>query len=318
MNERIASSVLPMGITAVERETGLSKDTLRVWERRYGFPQPERDEYGERLYPVHQVAQLRVVKRLMDQGHRPGKLMALRAEQRQALLADLAHNNASAHSMTMDTRPLHSAVPSLMALLKQHHIAEMRRQMQQALVGMGLKEFVIAVLAPLNQIVGKAWMCNDIEIFEEHLYTESVQMILRNAINSLACQHLPSPARPKILLTTFPQEPHGLGLLMAEALMALDGCYCISLGAQTPIRDMVLAVRAKQTDVIALSFSSYMNGNQAVDGLHELRLALPTSVQIWAGGSCPVLQRRPPEGVTVFNTLDDIASAITHWRQACN
>jgi DNA-binding transcriptional regulator YiaG len=38
-------------IAAVERDTGLSKDTLRVWERRYGFPQPARDGAGERLYP---------------------------------------------------------------------------------------------------------------------------------------------------------------------------------------------------------------------------------------------------------------------------
>ncbi len=31
-------------IAAVERDTGLSKDVLRVWERRYGFPAPERDQ----------------------------------------------------------------------------------------------------------------------------------------------------------------------------------------------------------------------------------------------------------------------------------
>ncbi|MGA0116507.1 MAG: MerR family transcriptional regulator, partial [Burkholderiales bacterium] len=31
-------------IAAVERDTGLSKDTLRVWERRYGFPAPVRDQ----------------------------------------------------------------------------------------------------------------------------------------------------------------------------------------------------------------------------------------------------------------------------------
>ena len=37
-----------IGIAAVERETGLSKDTLRVWERRYGFPRPLRDANGER------------------------------------------------------------------------------------------------------------------------------------------------------------------------------------------------------------------------------------------------------------------------------
>lgn len=29
-----------LSIAAVERDTGLTKDTLRVWERRYGFPTP--------------------------------------------------------------------------------------------------------------------------------------------------------------------------------------------------------------------------------------------------------------------------------------
>src|SRR5271165_2475103 len=37
------------GIAAVERDTGLSKDTLRVWERRYRFPLPLRDTSGERV-----------------------------------------------------------------------------------------------------------------------------------------------------------------------------------------------------------------------------------------------------------------------------
>ena len=41
-------------IAAVERDTGLSKDVLRMWERRYGFPVPERDANGERLYPAAQ------------------------------------------------------------------------------------------------------------------------------------------------------------------------------------------------------------------------------------------------------------------------
>ncbi|HRF13460.1 MAG TPA: MerR family transcriptional regulator, partial [Candidatus Accumulibacter phosphatis] len=64
------------GIAAVERDTGLSKDVLRVWERRYGFPAPCRDANGERSYPAEQVERLRLIKRLMDQGHRPGKLIA--------------------------------------------------------------------------------------------------------------------------------------------------------------------------------------------------------------------------------------------------
>ena len=48
-----------VSIAAVERDTGLSKDTLRVWERRYGFPQPDRDNNGERSYPHEQLEKLR-------------------------------------------------------------------------------------------------------------------------------------------------------------------------------------------------------------------------------------------------------------------
>jgi len=62
---------LTLSIAAVERDTGLSKDALRIWERRYGFPTPQRDGSGERAYPLEQVEKLRIVKRLMDGGHRP-------------------------------------------------------------------------------------------------------------------------------------------------------------------------------------------------------------------------------------------------------
>src|SRR5205807_148656 len=64
-----------LNISAVERETGLSKDVLRMWERRYGFPDPGRDDNAERQYPTDQIAKLRAIKRLMDTGMRPGKLM---------------------------------------------------------------------------------------------------------------------------------------------------------------------------------------------------------------------------------------------------
>lgn len=44
---------LPTGwaIAEVERDTGIGKDTLRVWERRYGFPQPLRDSLGSGCIP---------------------------------------------------------------------------------------------------------------------------------------------------------------------------------------------------------------------------------------------------------------------------
>ena len=74
--EEIGGDRAPVNISSVERDTGLSKDALRVWERRYGFPQPYRDAHGERIYPSDQVDKLRLLKRLLDQGHRPSKIIA--------------------------------------------------------------------------------------------------------------------------------------------------------------------------------------------------------------------------------------------------
>ena len=158
-----------LGITATERETGLSKDTLRVWERRYGFPSPDRDAHGERLYPAIQVDRLRLLKRLMDQGHRPGRLMAASEEELQALGVAAA---APARQPTA-ADPLSQ---QLLALVKGHDVPQLRSALNQAMLRQGLQDFVVHTLSVLNRAVGEAWVSGEFEIFEEHLYTEQVQI----------------------------------------------------------------------------------------------------------------------------------------------
>jgi MerR family transcriptional regulator, light-induced transcriptional regulator len=301
------SSIIHLSISAVERDTGLSKDTLRVWERRYGFPSPSRDAFGERIYPLEQVDRLRAIRRLMDIGHRPGKIIGLGAEELQALADSAVANGAGAVDIPIDSLP---DIQQLMAIAKSQDIEELRRQLGQRLLRLGLARFVTEVIAPLTQSVGDAWSRGQIEIFEEHLFTESMQVVLRNAISTI-----PQPGdRPRVLLTTFPSEQHAMGLLMAEALLALEGCRCISLGVQTPVWDIVLACTAQQIDIVALSFSPVMNPNLVVDGLAELRAKLPRSVEIWAGGRCPVLQRRAPSDIRVVSELGDLTKALAQWR----
>ena len=64
-------------IRVVKKETGLPKDILRIWEKRYGFPLPERTELGERLYDPSQTERLKAVKKLVDSGVRPGSVIKL-------------------------------------------------------------------------------------------------------------------------------------------------------------------------------------------------------------------------------------------------
>ena len=178
--------------------------------------------------------------------------------------------------------------------------------------GLGLEAFVVRLVAPMTTAVGEAWMQGRFQVFEEHLYTECLTGVLRQAIAGV-----PPPAggaAPRVLLTTFVQEAHGLGLLMAEALLALEGCQCLSLGPQTPVAEIARAAQAAQADIVALSFSASIAGPLAQAGLRELRGLLPAGVALWAGGQAPFLQTRALPGVLALPTLEAVHHQVARWR----
>lgn len=292
-----------VGISAVERDTGLSKDILRAWERRYGFPKPGRDAQGERAYTQRDVIRLRLVRRLLDAGHRPGRLLALDEAQLQALASP---------ALPADAAPLGQAdeLDRLLDLIRAHDLQALRNSLSQHLLRIGLEPFVLQVAAPMNLRVGQEWASGRLAVHEEHLYTEVIQRVLRNAIADI-----PAGRQPTVLLTTLPHEPHGLGLLMVEAVLALDGCQCVALGVQTPVPDIVESVRRLKVDIVALSFTAVGGPQLVLDGLAELRARLPSAVQIWAGGDCPVLGRRPPAGITVVTDLPQLHGEVARWHQ---
>lgn len=296
-------------IAAVERETGISKDSLRVWERRYQFPQPQRDAAGERLYPVEQVAKLRLIKRLLDRGYRAGRLVPATVQSLQALLEELPATASN---------PLHAASQELapyLDALRAHQVDELRRMLAQALLRMGLGPGVLNLIAPLIHEVGELWMRGELQVFEEHIFSESVQQVLRQAMQAVP------PAgpdeRPRVLLTTLPGEPHGLGLAMAEALFVLGGCQCLSLGVQTPAGDVVMAAAAHRADIVALSFSAYAPAAGVAAALSDLRQVLPAQVELWVGGSSAALRRRSAQaGLHHVTDLGSIERELQRWRDA--
>ncbi|MBT9496120.1 MULTISPECIES: MerR family transcriptional regulator [Zoogloea] len=300
----LAPAGLP--IAAVERDTGLAKDTLRVWERRYGFPLPVRDSHGERVYSPEQVDKLRLIRRLIDQGLRPAKLIGLDPQALGQMLDELGGPRA-------DDDPERTAhFQAILKFVRLHLHEDLRRTLQQSLMKTGLQQFVTGVVAPLNHVVGDAWLRGELEVAEEHLYTEQVQNILRTAIST---QTSTTRERPIVMLTTFPDEQHALGLLMVEAMIAPEGACCVSLGIQTPLEDIRAAATAGRFDIIAVSFSGAYPARLAIEGLRSLRTALPETIALWAGGAGLRGAERKLPGVKVFKTLEEVPAALHAWRR---
>ncbi len=291
-----------MTIAAVERDCGLPKETLRVWERRYGFPNPLRDRHDERLYPADQVVTLRLLRRLVDAGHRPGKVVGRSDKDLLALLGRVGGSTPQVDEYE---------ARQVLKRLEAFDAVGLREILNANVLRAGLGAFAAEIGPGLAQAVGAAWSRGELVIHQEHLFTEQFTTVLRSAINAAQGAGLPRRS-PRVLFSTFPQEPHALGLLMAEAMFTLDGCLGISLGVQTPIPEIAAGARAHKADIVALSFSSMFPGPQALAGLTELRALVPEAVEIWAGGACAGM--RPKPGVSVLRALSAIGPAVTAWR----
>lgn len=287
-------------ISVVERDTGLSKDTLRMWERRYGFPRPLRDAKGERLYPVAQIDQLRLIGRLLDRGLRPRELVGLPLE---ALIARSERASAEAPAaLVQETAPWEPTFE----LLRRYDETGLRSHLSLALQRLGLQRFVTEFAAPLSVQVGEAWARGRISISQEHLYSEQVQQQLRFGIGAI----YPGERAPSVLLTTLPGEEHQLGLLMAQACLAVEGVQCVSLGVQTPPWDIAEAARQRGTDVVGLSFSQALRPKAALAMLQDLRARLPESIEVWAGGTLWERMQHAVGGVRFVSRLEQIRSLL--------
>lgn len=302
-NSTTGEMPIRLPINAVERETGVSKELLRMWERRYHFPTPDRDDQGDRIYPQDQVNKLRLLRRLIDAGFRPGKIIALD-------IPDLENLLRSQNKSQPDIAP--EIEKELIDILKSKDPHRVREYLSHQMVKLGLQTFILDFLRHANFIVGDTWMRGLIEVHEEHLYTEQIQSLIRTAITSLRVTSNP----PHIMLTTAPDENHTLGLLMVEAMMRLDNVDAICFGAKMPVRDIAQAVQKHKMNIVALSFSASYPTSKAIEFLEELRFRLPLSIDIWAGGNSLRSTRRSIEAVEFFHDLESIRKAVTVWRRA--
>lgn len=291
-----------LNISAVERETGLSKEVLRKWETRYGFPSPDRDFHGERIYPSEQVERLRIIKRLLDTGVRPAGIVKLQNTELRALAEQRVTEPAS-----FTPEPL---ITQLMAYIRAHDSAGLYTILQRQLLTHGLSRFVMDIAIPLILAVGDAWARGDIPVYEEHIFSNAMQNILRHSAEILQDPN----KKPRVLLTTPPDEQHGLGILMVNALFSLEGASCLSLGTQTPMADIQLAVENYPIDIVGLSVSIAYPARRIVPLLEELRQRLPEKVEIWAGGAGIERLGKPIPGISTHTNLAAARIAIQRWK----
>jgi len=273
-----APSAPRLSIGALSRATGIPVETLRTWESRYGFPEPERKPSGHRVYKAASVPRLRRIAAALSRGHRASECVPASDDDLDALLGVTPGGPAAA----MPTTPA-LAVADLSAMLEAVSVFDAERLTRLLLddwARLGPMGFLTERAGPLVQRVGHEWRAGRLQVSHEHFVSERLTDVLRTL-------RLPFDARadgPLLVFATLPGERHGLGLQMAALVASVAGWRVLYLGTEMPPEQVAATVAGTGARAVALSMSAVSAGPESTAMLTWLREALPARVALVVGG----------------------------------
>ncbi len=292
--QRTLSTEPNLTIGAVAKATGFSPDTLRVWQKRYGFPVPQRKPSGHRLYTGADVRRLRRISEALARGHRPGQVVPLAEPRLQSLLTE-----AGVATRT-DARAL-TPVASLMSLVRRHDGSALTSALLADAATLGPIEFLRLRAVPMVQEIGEAWSRGEIGIHHEHFFSERMSDVLR----ALRLPYERAASGPRITLAALAGETHGLGLQMAALVAAVGGLEPHVLGTDTPVPEIAAAAKARRASAVGVSISVSTAGPDARDQIAALRRAVPAGIPILVGGQ-GARRSHPPGGCIIVEDLQSL------------
>jgi DNA-binding transcriptional MerR regulator len=289
---KVATTLHSIGDLALA--CGISVDTLRVWERRYGRPKPLRLPSGHRRYTEADIRWLRRVAEALAAGHRTNKVVRATEAELEALLS-----KPEPDPVPEDLGPLFEAVTH-------YREVQILDQLWQDWRRLGPEAFLDRVLDPLLVRVGRAWADGELSVRHEHFLSEVVEHFLRTARTATAV-----PGGAVIVFATLEEELHGLGIQMAAVVAARAGWRPRVLGVNTPVEEIARAAEEAKAEAVGISVSLHSGGVETDRRLAELRQRLAAGVRLIVGGAGARGARRGPRGIEYTGTLGELARALS-------
>jgi DNA-binding transcriptional MerR regulator len=248
-DEQSASEAPLYNIGVVSRMTGIPIVTLRVWERRYGFPQSARTAGGHRLYSEHEVLRLRWVKARHDEGMQPRQaVQAMQHLEREGRfpevpLAPITHVQQKENGV-----PLAVLREGFVAALLAHDVPRADQLLGQVMALVPLEDLVLDMIMPTMADIGQAWLEGHTTVATEHLATH----YLRHRLVMWTLTGPPThPVRP-VVLACAPGELHEGSLLALGVLLRRQRWPVAYLGQMVPLPDLAHLAQEVKPPVIVL------------------------------------------------------------------
>jgi DNA-binding transcriptional MerR regulator/methylmalonyl-CoA mutase cobalamin-binding subunit len=221
--------------------TGVPSPTLRAWERRYGVPSPPRTRSAYRAYTPDDVRVIVTMRKLVDGGMSAGDAAA-------------AVRSAPPPAPS-EADPLRDffalTVERILEAVMAYDADAVDRELSLAAMATNALTLYERIVSPAMVRIGDGWREGKLTIAQEHLASDRFAAITRAHLRLL------QPASPShhVVLGSFADDDHVIGLLGAALSFAAYGFQVTMLGARTPPVAIGDAVRALAPDLVGLSLT---------------------------------------------------------------
>ncbi len=269
-------------IRAVSKLTGLSVDTLRAWERRYGVVAPLRNGRG-RIYSETDVQRLLRLRQAVDRGHAIGQVASMSNESLNELLAGPRISPPRLQATTLQLEQIPAQAAPVMEAIAGFDFASADRELSRLAALLPTPVLVHEVILPLMRAVGERWHRGEFSVAQEHL----ASAVTRNLLGSLMRHYQPDSGSRRILIAAPATEIHEFGILVAAILavsMRLEVTY---LGPNLPGREIIDTAARCGCDVVLVGVSNPEPQQEVVDAVRLVARGLAADIELWVGGAEP-------------------------------
>ncbi|MBK9306768.1 MAG: MerR family transcriptional regulator [Nitrospira sp.] len=289
-------------IHRVAKLTGLSKDVIRVWERRFGLLKPTRGANRYRNYSDEDVMMLRYLKEQLDGGASIGELAKLGREE--LITRARANTPRVAVVENMFGRLLQELVSTLNPLDR----VTFEKRLNGAVAVVPFDEALNGILLPLQEQVGQLWHDGHVGIAVEHYVTSQIQQKIFSAMNQLPVAEFGAT----VVVACPPGEEHDIAALAVAYQCRARGCRVYYLGANVPIAALVKLCHEVKPDLTIISFPIVRAENKAAELIQALvqDVSPVSDVAVGGHGAIAIRDRFVTSGIEVLDDFSDLENRL--------
>jgi DNA-binding transcriptional MerR regulator len=284
-------------IKDLENLSGIKAHTIRIWEQRYTFLNPQRTDTNIRYYNNTELKMLLNVALLNKYGFKISHIDKMKPEEIQDKILSLSQVQAQQERIINEL--IHCMVDLDMESFEQ--------TIDDFILARGIEKTIVQIIFPFLEKIGILWMTNHINPAQEHLVTNIIRQKLIVGIEGVR-SHLQSS---KSLLLFLPEgEFHELGLLFAYYLLKSRGVQVLYLGANVPAKDLEFVVKAKNPSHVYTHLTSVAHNFQLDKFLQIVSGRIPETPVIVSGLLTQQYKKKLPANVHLKQSLASVMEFI--------